>query len=311
MNIEKRKLGKKTKYYLAESIRVHGKVKKIRVYLGTNNKEVKQQIEKAKQILNERKKIYGKISDPLKTVLTSKELEELKSLEARGEIKTTHLTEDDWRLFTEVFTYDTNAIEGSTVTYNEVKEIIEKNQWPRERKKWEISETYGVAEAINYIRKTKEHISLDLIKEIHKIVFRNSKNFAGEFRTKGQEIAVMDGFGNIVHRGALSTLIPNLLKELVEWYNKNKTKYPPILLASIVHNQFENIHPFADGNGRVGRILLNNILLKHNKPPINIELKNRSEYYHALREYQNNKNIRPTIEFILKEYKNLKKIINK
>jgi len=82
-------------------------------------------------------------------------------------------------------------------------------------------------------------------------------------------------------------------------------------LAAVVHNQFETIHPFADGNGRVGRLLLNNILLKHNKPPVNIELKNRQEYYAALRMYQNNEDIRPTIILILKEYKNLKKLINR
>ena len=95
------------------------------------------------------------------------------------------------------------------------------------------------------------------------------------------------------------------------WYNKNRKKYPPIVLAVVVHNQFETIHPFADGNGRVGRLLLNNVLLKHNMPPVNIELRNRREYYAALREYQENGNIRPMIDLILKEYKYLKKLLGK
>ena len=89
----------------------------------------------------------------------------------------------------------------------------------------------------------------------------------------------------------------------------NKKEYPEILLAAVVHNQFENIHPFADGNGRVGRILLNNILLKNNLPPVNIDLKNQREYYQTLQFYEKEGNIRPTIELILKEYKNLKKIM--
>jgi len=188
---------------------------------------------------------------------------------------------------------------------SEVRDILEENKWP-DRSKEEISETYGVAEAVEYIRKTREHVSLNLIKELHRIVFRNSKSFAGGFRGKGVEVAVVDSFGNIMHRGAPQRQIVRLLRELVEWYRKNKGRYHPLLLAAVVHNQFENIHPFQDGNGRVGRLLLNNILLKHNFPPVNIDLKNRAEYYSVLREYENNGNIRPTLELILKEYKALR-----
>ena len=76
-----------------------------------------------------------------------------------------------------------------------------------------------------------------------------------------------------------------------------------------MHNQFENIHPFADGNGRVGRILLNNILIKHNLPPINIDLKNSQEYYNTLQEYEKKGNLKPTIDLFIKEYRTLGKKI--
>ncbi|MFA5869901.1 MAG: Fic family protein, partial [Candidatus Bathyarchaeia archaeon] len=89
----------------------------------------------------------------------------------------------------------------------------------------------------------------------------------------------------------------------------NKTRYPPLVLAAVVHNQFEIIHPFKDGNGRVGRLLLNNILLKHNLPPLNIEMKNRSQYYAALQVYEKDRDIRPTLELFLKEYRALKKML--
>ena len=109
--------------------------------------------------------------------------------------------------------------------------------------------------------------------------------------------------------GAPQSRVVSLLNELVDWYNKYKTKYPALVLAAVVHNQFENIHPFRDGNGRVGRILLNNILIKHNFPPINIDFKNRSQYYLSLQEYEKNHNLKPTLELLIKEYKSLKKVL--
>ena len=124
-------------------------------------------------------------------------------------------------------------------------------------------------------------------------------------------MVVTDGRGNVVHRGAPSTHVRSLLSELVRWYEKNKRKSPPLVLAAVVHNQFENIHPFQDGNGRVGRLLLNNILLKHGLSPVNIELKNRGEYYAALQAYENQHNLRPTVELMLKEYRSLKKLLRK
>jgi Fic family protein len=311
MHIEKRRAGRKTKYYLAHAFRADGKVKKIRVYLGTESKAVRKRRPSAEQIITERIKAYEIISDPFRHALNARELGEIRSLEAKGGISIKHLSEDDWKTFIESFVYDTNAIEGSSVTFTEVKDILEKQEWPGEREKWEISETYGLRDAVNHIRNTKDHLSLELVKELHKLTFRNSKPFAGEFRKLGQEVAVVNGQGTIIHKGAPSAMVVKLLKDLVSWYNKSKNKYPPIVLAAVVHNQFENVHPFADGNGRVGRLLLNNILLKHNKPPVNIELKNRREYYASLHEYENNGNIRPTIELILKEYRHLKKLLNR
>ena len=310
MYIEKRKEGRGIKYYLSHSFREGNKVHKIRKFLGKNinEQELKERVEKARKLILEEITQYKIISDPLRTPLSEKEIDFIRKLQVSQKLKITHLSEKQWKLFSELFTYDTNAIEGSELNQKEVKEILEKDKWPKKSKE-DIAEAYGVDKAINFIREAKEPISIGFILELHRIIFKNSKSFAGEFRKKGEEVVVKDGLGNIVHYGAPQSRVIGLLKELVEWYNKNKDKYPALVLAVVVHNQFENIHPFRDGNGRIGRILLNNILIKNDLSPVNINFKNRGEYYSALQEYEKNHNIRPTIDLLIKEYKASKKKI--
>jgi len=307
MFIEIRRKGNKKIYYLTHSFRDGEKLRKIRRYLGVNlsKDQIKELREEAETNIMKQLEDYKNIRDPLNTILSADEIDRVNKILIKKMIKIKHLSEDDWKKFIEIFTYNTNAIEGSTINSFEVKDILEKDEWP-DKPKEEISETYGVAEAIKYIRKTKEHLSLDLMKSLHKIIFKNSKSFAGKFRGEGIEVAVMNSSGVILHRGVQQRYVLKLLKELVKWYEENKERYHPIILAAVVHNQFENIHPFQDGNGRIGRLILNNILLKHNLPPVNIELKRRSEYYIAIGEYENNGNLRPTIELILKEFKAFK-----
>ncbi len=312
MHLEKRKSDKKIKYYLAHSYREGERVHKFRKYLGVNlsSGKLKEREKIAEKLILEEIHKYNIIKDPLHFELSQDEIKEIKKLESEIPIKISHLSEKNWKTFSEIFTYNTNAIEGSKLNQKEVKELLEEDKWP-DKSKEDIAEAYGVDEAIRFVRITKEHISLELIKKIHKIVFNNSKAFGGKFRKKGEEVVVKNNLGEVVHEGAPQSRINYLLKELVDWYQKNKTTYPALVLAAVVHNQFENIHPFADGNGRVGRILLNNILIKHNLPPLNIDFKNRAEYYASLKEYELNKNLKPTIELYFKEYKTLKEKLEK
>jgi Fic family protein len=313
MYLEKRKTKHGIKYYFAHSFREGGKVQKIRVYLGTNLKKkvLKFRQEKAKELLLQQVNSFKIIRSPLKYKFTKRDMEIIKALKRKRKFKIFHLSEEDWQLFTELFTYNTNAIEGSTITQHEVFEILKENKWPFSKPKEEISEAYGGAKAIQHIRKTKVHLSLKLMNDIHRIIFENSKSFAGKFRERGTEVGIRDALGNLIHLGAPATRVVPLLNELIKWYKKSRKKLPPIVLAAVVHNQFEYIHPFEDGNGRVGRLLLNNILLKHKLPPVNISLKNRRKYYSTLKEFQKTGNIKPSIELILKEYRQLRKTLKK
>ncbi len=313
MYLEKRSTKNGIKYYLAHSFREGGKVHKSRVYLGSNldEKVLSERELRAKDLLSQQLNSFKIIRSPIKYKFSKREKQLVEKLKDRAKLKVVHLTEQDWDRFTELFTYNTNAIEGGTITQEEVFDILTTNKWPRTKPKEDISETYGVAEAIKFIRKTREHLSLDLMLELHRIIFNNSKSFAGEFRKRGTEVGIKDNSGNIIHLGAPSGRIVALLTELIRWYRLNKKKLPPLVLAAVIHNQFEYIHPFEDGNGRVGRLLMNNILIKNKMPPVNIQLENRKEYYEVLRIFQRDGDIRPTIELMLKEFKRLEKELKK
>ncbi|HJX50947.1 MAG TPA: Fic family protein [Candidatus Nanoarchaeia archaeon] len=295
MFIEQKKEGKKVKYYLAHSYREKGKVKKIRKYLGVDlseNELIKRKEDTKEFILEQINANNTKVFD---FELTPKEIERLNKI---SEINVIHLYNTDWKKFTEEFVYNTNAIEGSTVELNEVKEILKDK--PKTNDAEEL-ETLGVAGAIKFIRDTNEQINLDFLLKLHKLCFEKSKSFAGKFR--GVQVVIKNSYGEIIHIGTPINKLNNALNELVVWYKENKAKFNPLILATIMHNQFEHIHPFQDGNGRVGRLLLNYILIRNNYPPINIYLEDRQRYYKALQVYSQFHDIKPMLEFLVKQYK--------
>lgn len=296
MYIEKRKSGKDIKYYLVHSYREKDKVEKIRRYLGLNlsKEELKKKKEKTE------KKILEIIEEMSTKVflfnLTKKQRDLLNKYNEK--IKIFHLSKEEWQIFTEDFVYNTNAIEGSIISEEEVKEIL--SEKPKTKDPDEI-ETLGVAKAIEYIRTTKEELSIDLLLELHKLCFNGSKSFAGKFRDVN--VVVKNSRGDILHAGVPKEELMDYMNDFVLWYKENKNNFKPLILAAILHNQFEHIHPFQDGNGRVGRLLLNYILIKNNYPPINIKLEDRQEYYQTLQKYSKEDDLKSTLIFLIKQYK--------
>ena len=124
MYVEKRKSGKSIKYYLVHSYRENDRVEKIRRYLGTNLLEQELEIKKEKA-----EKIILELLEEINTrifffTLTKKQVEILNKYDSKIEV--VHLSKDEWENFTEDFVYNTNAIEGSTVTEEEVPVILHK-----------------------------------------------------------------------------------------------------------------------------------------------------------------------------------------
>ena len=291
MFIEKRKQGKKTKYYLIHTYRAGDDIKRISRYLGSDLKgnRLERLKERAEQLIREQ--IMERCI--LEGELSREEISFYSRFDRK--IKITHF--QDWKRFTEEFTYNTNAIEGSTVRKDEVKRLIGREEEPKGA---DELESINVAKAVDFIRKTKDNMSVGLILRLHKICFSGTKQFAG--RLRNVEVVIKDRQGNIVHSGAPSKEVRGLLERLCGWYVGHKRKYPSLLLAAAVHNQFEMIHPFQDGNGRVGRLLLNYILLKHGYPPVNIRFADRRRYYSCMKIFDRKGDIKPMIRFMIAQF---------
>ena len=134
MHIEKRKLGKRTKYFLAHSYREGSQVHKFRKYLGQDLKpslfDEREKI--AEKLILEEIHKYMIIRDPLQISLDPEEIKSIRKLEAPLRIH--HLSEGDWKEFSKLFTYNTNAIEGSKLSLTDVQQLLENDKWPDQSK---------------------------------------------------------------------------------------------------------------------------------------------------------------------------------
>ncbi|WP_257119480.1 Fic family protein [Aliarcobacter lanthieri] len=115
------------------------------------------------------------------------------------------------------------------------------------------------------------------IKQIHSLILKNiDDENKGKYRTTNVIISGAE------HKPPQIFEVQSQMQEFIKKYNENITKLHPIELASFVHIEFVNIHPFIDGNGRTSRLLMNLELIKAGFPPIVIELEDRLEYYKTL-----------------------------
>ncbi len=171
------------------------------------------------------------------------------------------------------FTYNTNAIEGSTITLEETEDII-KNEIAPNKSLRDIKETVNHSKVFLGILNEKDDLSEGMILKWHKeLFFETKEDIAGKYR---DYLVRVGGY-----RAPDWQDVKKLMKEMIKWYKKNKKKNP-VELSAVMHYKFEKIHPFGDGNGRVGRLISNFILNKGNYPMLVIEYKKRKTYYSAL-----------------------------
>ena len=192
--------------------------------------------------------------------------------------------------------YNSNAIENSTLTLEDTEDILIRHQIRTDHQIRVIFEATNLAKAMELLLDNPEtEISVSLVLKLHRILMQNIRDdAAGRFRTNKEWVRV----GN--HIGANPQFVHHFISELVENYNQKDKRY---FLDKIVyfHAEFENIHPFIDGNGRIGRLLINEQLDLLNLPPILIPHKSKNEeYYPALEEYSKLNKLDQLAEFFAK-----------
>lgn len=185
------------------------------------------------------------------------------------------------------FTYNSNAIEGSTLTLGETALIINEGITIAEKPLKEHLEVIGHKEAYFYVEslvKDKTALSEKVIKDLHSIVLMDKPQDKGRYRNVPVRIM------GAVHHPPQPYLVPVQMEQLLADYIGMKDQYHIIECVSLFHLRFESIHPFIDGNGRTGRLLLNLELMKEGYPAINIKFADRKKYYQCFTQYHESGN---------------------
>ncbi|HDL5464269.1 TPA: Fic family protein [Mannheimia haemolytica] len=192
--------------------------------------------------------------------------------------------------------YNSNAIEGNTITLRETVLILKEGMTIAEKPIWEHLDIIGFKDAFNYIYElvaNKEPLSERAIKDIHSLVLMGNAEIRGVYRKIPVRILGAE------NEPPPPYLIAEEMQLLIEKYQQKLAALHPIEAISWLHLAFESIHPFIDGNGRTGRLLINFELLKQGYLPIDIKFTNRAQYYQCFDDFhKNQQDISSLVELI-------------
>lgn len=181
------------------------------------------------------------------------------------------------------YTHDSTAIEGNTLTLDETAIVLREGVTVGGKSVKEYMEVVGHRDAVLFVEgvvRNQEPLTEQLIKQLHTLVLADKPEDRGEYRRVPVEIK-----GSPVQL-PYPDAVPAHMADLISVNNKAMQDLHPIERAAIFHLRFEHIHPFIDGNGRTGRLLLNLELMKNGFLPINIKYQDRQRYFDALRAWQ-------------------------
>lgn len=188
------------------------------------------------------------------------------------------------------------AIEGNQLSLAQVSDVL--NRQPVWGRPADIQEVKNAHDAYDQLM-TFDPYEVDDFLTAHRLMTQGLIKEAGQFRSG--DVAVFEGDA-LIHAGARPQFVPGLIRELFAWARDSDLH--PVLLSAIVHCEIETIHPFADGNGRIGRLWQTLILAGWNEvfaslPMESVVFKDRPQYYQALRSSQRDNDATTFIEFSL------------
>ncbi len=273
-------------FYLVKSVRLpDGKAKNLYKFLGSkkpkNIPRAEDYFQKKEQEANSNWAVKKYSRDK---IITDSEIKKIEAMRLGYRNILRKLTEkqrkDLFDRFTVNFTYESNAIEGNSLTLKDVAIVIFENAAIRGKSLKEIYETRNSRQAVDLLLRKKLSISHESIIKIHKILVKDIDTAMGYKKIP-----------NFIMGRNVETTPPEKVRDemdkLIAWYNENREKIHPIVLASVFHGRFEKIHPFDDGNGRVGRFLINAILINSGYPPLIIRRTVRTAYMSCLSAFDN------------------------
>ncbi len=201
-----------------------------------------------------------------------------------------------------LFAYNSSKIENDKVTYDDTREIFENGKIVNYTGDVRtIFEQQNQKYCYDYLKEKiikKEKLSIELIKKMHKILTDGTYD---EVRyAKGERAGtykINDYVTGLYEVGSKPNEVEKDMNDLIEEIN-NINSSNIFRIATYFHAKFEYIHPFADGNGRAGRTLMNYLLMINNHPPLIVYEEDRKEYYNALRTYDSEENINVLEEFL-------------
>lgn len=181
--------------------------------------------------------------------------------------------------FAKEFIFNSNNIEGSKIPPSVVRDIIDRGD-TKYADKNEVKEVMNSMAAVEYLKRSFK-FNIASIKRLYHILTKDLEMKKGVFYPKG-----FKKVSNVVGNSETTPpekVIPEL-QNLLHWYKTNKNKLHPIILALGFHKRYEFIHPFLDGNGRTGRLIMNKILISSGYQPIIVYKDNKLAYFNALTE---------------------------
>lgn len=273
-------IGNRKYRYAVKSVRLpDGSIKKMYRLIGTDKPEGKELSNYFMDKEREANIKYALSKFKIGSIFTGDEIAKIETMRVDYRRLLKKLSKADLKdmfdRFTVNFTYDSNAIEGNSLTLRDVSIIIFENTAIKGKDLREIYEARNSRQVVDMLLKKKFGVTHEDIIKVHKILMRDIDGRLG-YKT----------LPNFIAGRRIETAPPENVKDEMEnlmgYYNTSLGRIHPLEIAAMIHGRFERIHPFSDGNGRVGRFLINTILVNSGYPPLIVRKTQRESYLNAL-----------------------------